>query len=272
MSLRPSPVLAACLLAALLAGCSAEPRAVPIADARRQAGQVQDTLRSAQALTADLLVRVKPEGGDALTFTLALWLDGDGRARLRASKLNFDFCDVLVQPDGTFTAVLARSNEVVEGNLAELLAPPPRPGQPPRQPFAGNLARVLDELRFGPLPQVEAWQAGGEPGTLRCHDPALDADAVLVLGADQTPVTAKTWLRADGSAGLRLDYKQWRDFDGLRRAARIDLVPAGGGFTCLISPRALDVVPTINTERFVLRVPAGAARLAVAEFARRLGE
>jgi hypothetical protein len=220
------------------------------------------------AVTGALVIRVKPPQGDALIFTLDLWSPADGRIRVKASKLDVDFCDALVAPDGAFTAFLARSRESVAGNLRDLAAADAQ-GRPVGPSFLAYLALLVEEVKCGPLPAVGPWRELG--GNLVATDPATRLTAEVVAKPDGT-VASKRLLDDQGKEVLRLDYDRYQAFGQLHRPVRIVLTVAGDPTACTIRLRDCAAVPGVGEERMRLTTPAGTPAIPVGEFIRRLEE
>ena len=230
-----------------------------------------DVLRvhgQAAAVTCDLLVRVKPAGGDAELFQLSLWCPDDGRIRLEATRLDVPFCRTLVQADGRFTAVLVQSGEVVHGTLADLAARDAR-GQPLGLPFITYLTLLVAEARNGPLPPGVAVR-GPAPDTLAFTDPASGLAAVLTVDHASHLALSKRLSDAAGAAVLTLTYGKGARFDQLQRAGRVTLLVAGDPGEYTLRLRELRAVPSISDEGMRFTVPAGLVEIAPDDFLRRM--
>lgn len=222
----------------------------------------------AETITASLLIRVKPADGDAITFQIFLWCPADGRIRLKASKLDVDFCDALVQADGSFTAVMVRSNEVVRGNLKDISVLDQQ-GKPLGPPFLGYLALLVAEAKTGPIP---------DQGVTAVHERRIEAkDATSGLGvgvdlnADDT-AASKRFYDAPGKESLRFDYSRYQEFDGLRRPAILKVTVPNDPSDYLVRVREIDVVPSIDPQRMKLEVSQGLKEIKLMEFLDRLRE
>jgi hypothetical protein len=242
--------------------------APPVPDATARATAVLAAHGQAAAVTCALVIRVKPPQGDALIFTLDLWCPADGRIRVKASKLDVDFCDALVGPDGAFTAFLARSRERVSGNLRDLAAADAS-GRPAGPSFLAYLALLVEEVKCGPLPAVGPWRERG--GNLVAADPATRLTAEVTAKPDGT-VASKRLLDDQGKEVLRLDYDRYQAFGQLHRPVRIVLAVAGDPTACTIRLRDCAAVPGIGDERMRLTIPVGVPAIPVGEFIRRLTE
>ena len=180
------------------------------------------------ACRAVLNVRVKPEGGEATTLTLHLWADQDQALRLKVAKLDVDILDLLVAPDGAYLAWAPRSREQAAGRISDADTPA----------LLTRLTLVASELTNGPLPAGIAttakdgqlwWSQGGATISLTA---GLDGQA-----------TAKR-IAQPHLGVLDITYGAYQDFDGLRRAKRLQVIGLGLEATAVI--RQLDPVPAIS--------------------------
>lgn len=244
---RRWPLLSALIL--LVAGCVDPPRPVG-----PDAAALRARLGSADVLSASLLVQLTPATGDGELFTLRLWRAGDGAVRVRAQKLDVDFLDALVRPDGAYEAVLPRERVATSGKLGAADDPL----------LLRDLKLLLSDLRDGPLPRTAA--PGGEARRLLWSEDGWAAE--LDLAADGLPSAKR--LSVDGAVQREVAYARWQAYEGLTRPSQVRLrIPGDDGVTA-IRLRSLDLPPVISAERMALRVPDGIERVAPAEFTRRM--
>ena len=248
-----------------LAGCTGAPRSeVPTVGpdtAARRAEQAQAWHRGAGTITADLLVRLKPAGRDAITFTVNVWSPSDGRIRLQVSKVGVSGFDALIEPDGAMT-VVSREDDVVVDDLERVFAADLGAG--------AALARLVDELKLGPVPAATAFAAEG--GTLTGVDPATGLNFVIAFAEQPEQIASKTYRDAAGVERMRLEYARYKPFDGLQRPSLITIrIPARDG-EFLVRVQDLNVVPAVSDGRMRLQVPADRPHLAFDAFLKRLGE
>ncbi len=260
----------------LLAGCGsapvrtqaeAQPPATPD-QAAALAADVQRVHGQAAAVTADLLVRVKPDGADAEIFQLHLWCADDGRIHLEATRLEVPFIRALVQADGHFAAELVQSREVVHGTLADL-AERDAQGKPLGLPFLTYLTLLVSEAKAGPVP-TGTTPASPAADTLSFTEPASGLAAVLTVDHASHQAVAKRLSDASGAPVLTLEYGKYQAFDLLNRASRVKLVVAGDSGEYSLRLRELRAVPAISDEGMRFAPPAGLKEITPAEFLQRL--
>ena len=203
------------------------------------------------AVAAETMVRVVEPGQEPLTATFRFWLDGKNRLRLRATKTDITFLDLLVDTDGHVLAVDPRAPAITRFRMND-----------PRLPaLLRFLPRLTDELRCGPLaagqPTITLVTPGHAEGHLADGTPAIydldpnDDPAVIIL--DQ----------------LTIHYDRWQDFTGVRRPSRLRLTVEGTELMAVL--RSFDALGTISAERMVLTPPAGAPELSLDRFLDQLG-
>jgi len=216
---RPErPLIALVLLAALLlAGCADR----------------TDTPTTGYApvarLEADLLVRVAAPDTEALTFAVAVWIDGP-KARLSATRLDHPVCEISL--DGQNVTMYApRSGLTAQTTLAA--APD----------LAGELLCLVSELRDGPFP----------PGPLV---PAATAGwfqagaGVITLAEDGSPSEKRL-------PGLVLRYERPLLVGSLRRSGRVIITGTQPG-EVRVSLRRFQPMNAVAAERLRLPIPADA--------------
>ena len=241
------PLLFALIL--ILAGCADGPRP----DGPDLVG-LRARLGSADVISASLLVQLTPAKGEGELFTLRLWRAVDGAVRLRAQKLDVDFLDALVRPDGGYEAVLPRERVATTGTL----------GSPDDPPLLNDLRLLLSDLRDGPLPRSAA--PTGEVRRLAWKEG--DWTAELDLAADGLPSAKR--LSIGGAVQREVTYARWQAYEGLFRPSQVRLrIPGDDGVTA-IRLKSLDTPPVISPERMALRVPEGVERVEPAVFSRRM--
>ncbi len=236
-------------LALVLAGCADGPRP----DGPDAVG-LRARLGSVDVISASLLVQLTPAKGEGELFTLRLWRAGDGAVRLRAQKLDVDFLDALVRPDGGYEAVLPRERVATTGKL----------GSPDDPPLLSDLRLLLSDLRDGPLPRNAT--PDGDARRLAWSDG--DWTAELDLAADGLPSAKR--LSAGGAVQREVAYARWQAYEGLTRPSQVRLRFPGDDGVTAIRLRSLDTPPVISPERMALRVPDGVERVEPAEFSRRM--
>ena len=222
----------------------------------------------AETITCELLIRMKPANGDALTFQIFLWCPADGRIRLKASKLDVDFCEALVQPDGSFTAVLVRSHEVVRGNIKDISVLDAQ-GRPLGPPFLAYLALLVAEAKTGPIPDSGITAVGER--SIQAKDATSGLTVGVDLNADNTAAT-KRFYDAPGKESLRFDYSRYQQFDGLRRPAKLTVTVPNDPSEYGVKVRGIDVVPSIDPVRMKLETSQGLHEIKLMEFLDRLRE
>lgn len=249
----------------LLVGCAGSPRAEPAGvdpdTAARRAEQAQVWHRAAGAITADLLVRIKPAGRDALTFTVNVWSPVDGRIRLQVSKVGVSGFDAVIQPDGAFT-IVSREDDVVVDDLERAFADDIGAG--------AALARLVEELKLGPVPAADAFAAEG--GTLTGTDPATGLAVAIRFAEQPEQIASKTWSDPAGGERMRLDYSRYKVFDGLQRPSIIAIRIPGRDGEFMVRVQDLNVVPSVSDGRMRLAVPEGREPMAFDAFLKRLAE
>jgi len=256
-----------CAIAVLglaLAGCGPGRQTPPVigADtAAKRAAQAQAWHQGAATITADLLVRIKPAGRDALTFTVNIWSPADGRIRLQVSKVGVSGFDALIQPDGAFT-VVSREDDVVDDDLERVFAADLGAG--------AALARLVEELKLGPLPAAAGFAADG--GILTALDPATGLSVAIAFAEQPEQIASKSWRDPAGAEQMRLDYARYKTFDGLQRPSLMTISIPGRDGEYLVRVQDLNVVPSISDGRMRLSVPEGRPHLAFDAFLKRLGE
>lgn len=249
--LRPLAVLAMLVWAA---GCSS----IRQHGAEVDPAAVRARLGQAPCAVASLLIKIEPKEGEGELFTLRLWVAGDGRVRVLAHKLDVDFLSALVEADGSYVALLPREKVWTRGHL----------GSPDDPLLLRDLAVMVAEVCQGPIPPGAATAADGH---WRIRD-AAGWTADLAFDPVSGKPSGKRLLAADGSEGRRLAYARWQVFDGLDRPTAVVLNVVGDTATYAIRLKSLDAPPGISAERMALHIPEGASEIAVAEFAKRVGE
>ncbi len=231
----------------------------------------------AGTVTCDLIIRAKSLQGDALLFQLSLWCPEDGRVRVRASKLDFDFIDAVVERDGSFVLELVRSHEVVRGTLGDINVLDAK-GHPSGPPFLAYLLLLVSEAKNGALPPRGPYRAvppppGSPPHTrtLLAKDPVSGLETETTLGPDDNPLS-KRILDAPGTEALRLDYARIEHFHNLVRATKLKLSIPGDDSEYTVRLRTLDAVPAISEERMHFTPSPGDKEISVGEFLKRLNE
>jgi hypothetical protein len=253
------------------------PATVPSVAPAATAREVAAASGQAGTVTCDLLVRAKPPDGNALLFQLSLWCTADGRIRLRASKLDFDFIEALVAPDGAFVVELVRSHEIVRGNLRDISVLNAQ-GRPSGPPFLAYLSLLVTEAKQGAVPPHGPYRsappAPGSPTGSRAiaaKDPVSGLDAELTIGPDGHPLS-KRLFDAPGVEALRLDYARFEHFHDLERATKLHLTVPGDASDYTVRMRTLDAVPAISEERMHFTPSPGGHEISLDEFLKRLNE
>lgn len=227
-------------LCVLLAACAGTVRPQPVAGVDGDA--LRQRLGAATTVVASLLIQTVPEQGEPEVFTLRLWSTADRAVRVRAQKLDVAILDALVQPDGSYQAVLLREHVATSGRLGAADDPL----------LLRDLGLLLDELREGPAPAVAT---GGWTAELEAGPDGLPAAKILRAGGEQV---------------RRLDYRRWQDFDGLLRPSQVELRIPGETMVTRLRVKSLDDPGSISPERMALTVPSDAASVTPAEFAKRM--
>jgi hypothetical protein len=227
---------------------------------RTLAQLVDDTVAyhgHADAINAQLGIKVVPKHGKALNFTLSVRSPADGRIRVRAYKAGFDFCDALIQPNGDFTAYLSMTKETFSGNLRSFLP----------EGATGNLALLVNDLKSGPLPLGPEIRAG-DAGTLRTVDPATGFDCVLAPSARGLEFTSKLMIHE--LAAFREEFVQYGDVDGLHRPTGIKVTSSLDPDVVTTISVGIDVVPTISDTGMSFKVPDKAIKISIEDFTHRI--
>lgn len=214
--------VAGCAL--VLSGC---PEVRPTGSATQALVQAAHVV--APACRATLTVRVVPDGGEAVTLAVHVWADVDGSVRIKVAKLEVDILDLVMRPDGTYLAWSPRAQEQAMGTVSEANLPALLP----------RLALIADELTKGPLPTGVAATHDGSAWTWTQGD----LQVRLETAPDGTALV-KTFTR--GAETLRLTYGTYHDYDGLRRARRMQL--SGFGLSATAVLRELAPVPMVSPE------------------------
>jgi hypothetical protein len=224
-----------------------------------------------------MIIRAKDAQGNALLFQLSLWCPEDGRVRVRASKLDFDFIDAVVERDGSFVLELVRSHEVVRGTLGDINVLDAQ-GRPSGPPFLAYLLLLVAEAKNGALPAQGPYRsappvAGAPPQStaILARDPVSGLEAELTIGPDGNPL-AKRIFDAPGKEALRLDYARVERFHNLVRATKMKLSIPGDDNEYTVRLRTLDAVPAISEERMHFTPSPGDKEITVGDFLKRLNE
>ncbi len=251
-------VLATALAAA---GC-ARPAAAPVsASVADTAARVLAFHGHAQALSAELLLRIKPPQQDAVTITAHVWVHTDGRVRMNASKLDVTFCQALIEADGSCTAWLPRAKLVTRTPAAADGRKLP--------PFLSDLQLMASELRDGPLLPSVYVSNSSVPPLLR--QPNRDGSILVQVNSDGSAALKKFLDAADGER-LTLVYSNYKTFETLRRASLVQMQTPNDLTDVRISVRALEELPAISNERLRLNVPADAVAVDIDTFIDHLGD
>jgi hypothetical protein len=228
------------LCAGLVLGCTPrpDPLAVP--------AEVRAVHAVAPACRASLNVRVRPEAGEATTLTLHLWADHDGAVRLKVAKLDVEVLDLLVAADGTYLAWAPRSGEQARGRTDDREFPV----------LLARLGLVASELTQGPVPAaVTPVATAGQLSWIQDG-----AEVVLTVDALGQALTKRITHPTHGALDLR--YGAYQDFDGIRRAKRLEI--SGFGLEATAVVRQLDAVPAISPAGMRVAPPAEAPVIPIA--------
>ena len=259
-----SQVTIAATLVLTLIACNGQRVASPHAETPTATPTLVDQARAfhhaAPCIAAALLVKVKPEGRDSLTFTINIWVTPDGRVRLQGSKVGFSGFEALAQTDGQF--VVLAGDEACRDDLEAVFAKDLGPG--------AQLARMVEELTLGPVPGAEVLTISDR--TLSGTDPATGQAVTLELAPDSTMAVRKTWRAADGRELMRLEYSRYKAFEALQRPSLMRVVLADHPGEFLIRVQSIDALPSISDSRMTLKPAATAKALPFADFLKRLGE
>jgi hypothetical protein len=222
--------------------------------------------QQAPTITADLLIRVKAQAGDAIFFQLSLWCPEDGRVRLKCSKLDIDFIDALVQANGDFVLELVRSHEVVRGNLRDIHVFD-KDGKASGPPFLAYLSLLVQEAKSGPVPDRGVNKAGD--GKIFAKDHATGLDVAVEVNAEDK-VVSKRFFDAPDKEAVRLDYFRYQAFGTLQRPTKLELKVPGDPTEYTVRLRQLDAVPAISPDRMRFAPSQGATEIGLEEFLKRL--
>ena len=203
------------------------------------------------AVAAETMVRIVEPGQEPLTATFRFWLDGKNRLRLRATKTDITFLDLLAEADGQVLAVDPRAPAITRFRMDD-----------PRLPaLLRFLPRLCDELRRGPVAAGQPTITLVTPGRAEGH---LADGALVVYTLD--PNDEPTVIELDQ---LTIHYDRWQDFTGVRRPSRLRLTVEGTELMAVL--RSFDALGTISAERMALTPPAGAPELSLDRFLDQLG-
>jgi hypothetical protein len=222
--------------------------------------------QQAPTITTDLLIRVKSPNGDPLLFQINLWCPADGRVRLKCSKLDVDFIDALVQPNGDFVLELVRSKEVVSGNLRDIKVFDAT-GAVSGPPFLAYLNVLVQEAKVGPVPDRGVTQTGD--GVIHAKDHITGLNIITTVNPDDT-VAQKRYFDAPDKEALRLDYYRYEQFNQLKRAKKIQLTVPGDATEYTVSMRHIDAVPSIPADHMRFKPSVGSTHIGLEEFLKRL--
>jgi len=225
--------------------------------------------RQADNLVCKVVVAARDGDGERLPgFSVHTWADDQGRVRVRATKVDVDFLDGLLHPDGRFSLALVRDEEVVEGQLADLAAEDGAGAG-----FFARLDLLVAEVKEGPIPRADTYSAEvGPDGTilLRCRH-GQETESVVAIDGRHYQAQHKT-LYEHGEAVLRIDYDRYELIDGLRRPLRGTIAfPQSGAMVRVRIPNlGLDEVPGFRPGTFTFEPPADWPRISLETFVERL--
>ncbi len=227
-----------------LSGCPARPQSVDPLAVMTWHGQ-------AVSISAKILVKATPPGGESFTTTVYLWQDGDGRARVLVTKVDQEVLQLLIQADGAFDAWAPRSGLRTHGELAD----PDLPRE-----FA-DIRLLLSELRDGPAAPALNLKPGPAANTLVGRSGSYQA----TLGVAGEEITTKTLSDEQGAQVYQVTYSRYRSFDDLHRPTRVETRTADGARTVanLIS---FDSLGGISAQRMRLTIPDAARAVSPREF------
>ena len=214
----------------------------------------------------DLLIRVKAPNSDAILFQINFWCPADGRVRLKCSKLDIDFIDALVQPNGDFILELVRSKEIVRGNLRDIKVFD-QTGAVSGPPFLAYLSVLVQEAKVGPVPDRGVTKA--ENGVIHAKDHITGLNIITTVNPDDT-IASKQYFDAPDKEALRLDYQRYDTFNLLKRPKRIQLTVPNDASEYTLSLRHLDAVPAIPADHMRFTPSAGSTNIGLEEFLKRL--
>ncbi len=264
------------LLLVCLSACG-NGRSPMLADAQAFASEIRAEHRSADRVSFDLVISVRPEDGDPLNFTLFAWCDADHRTRLRATKLDVDFLDGLVEPDGRFTIGLVRSQEVVSGSLTELSierSTETAEGTQQRSPMAffADIGRIVDEAKNGPVPLGVSYSlAAGDDHhvLLTCHH---DNGARSMVAVNRARQVVWKELYQDDNLIVRITYDRYQTIDRMQRPLVATLTFPDNDSVVRTRYRRLQRVPGFRPEIFSYAPPEDWQEISIDDFLKRLAE
>ncbi|MBA3708945.1 MAG: hypothetical protein H0W83_09030 [Planctomycetes bacterium] len=252
-----------------LAGC---PRAQPVKqqaaglDATAMAVEVARAHGQTQALTADVIILVKPPKQDTTTFKLNVWCAADGRTRILASKFDVDFCSALIAADGTLAAFLPRARVMVHADPKA-----PVDGARPPPVWLADLHLLSAELSDGPMPMRGPYITGAKADVFTCPS-GPDLVAELEIDPETWFVRTKRLLRTDGALAATCTYDRYRAFDECHRATRMRLAIPDDATETTFVLKQLSALPMITEETMRFTMPDGMREVPMQEFLDRMGE
>ncbi len=241
----------------------------PPLDVHSQAAWLTELLQfhnQAPTVTADLLIRVREQNGNAILFQINLWCPADGRVRLKCSKLDVDFIEALVQPNGDFVLELVRSKELVRGNLRDIHVFD-KNGAASGPPFLAYLSVLVNEAKNGPVPAENVTKAAN--GEIIAKDAITKLDVKVTVNPDKT-VASKQYFDAPDKEAVRLDYQRYDNFDRLKRPTRMQLSVPGDKSEYTLRLRSLDAVPAIPAAHMRFDPSSGVTEITLEMFLKRL--
>lgn len=263
------------LVCLLLGSCShrVDDKPVPrVAEAEDFARETQKNILVAQDFTFDLGIRIKPEQGESLRFTLMAWHGRDGRVRIRGSKRGVEFMEGLVQRDGAFNLTLPREKRVVRSSLSALAAAIERRGVVGGGVFA-RLRTFTNDLRYGAVTPSSRMRFVDDP------DQPTGPQLLEVPGDRGTTATIrfKTYETFEvpaekvvsnrvGTELYRLIYSDYQTYDKLLRPKYTELKVVDDPTLYKLRIRALDIVPSIDARYWNLPTPSEWPEMSVDEF------
>lgn len=209
--------------------------------------------RQCSSIFAEMKFRIKLEKSEAVHFFGRIWATKDNRIRLALSRLEVDFIEALIEPDGKFLVLIPRSKQYVRGSISDIFVT-----------GKGNPVLLINELKTGPLPLIKEFRLASA-SELGGYDPAI-GDPFTVSLNNEGHITEKSWFLDQGQRFCSVVYSGYKNLDGYVRPTKAILAVVGYGHQFTFGLTFFNALPEISVEKMTLVVPADWSEVATADF------
>lgn len=218
-----------------------------------RAQEIRDRDRQCSSIFAEMKFRIKLEKSEAVHFVGRIWATKDNRIRLALSRLDVDFIDALIEPDGKFLVLIPSSKQYVRASILDIFAI-----------GKGNPVLLINELKTGPLPLIKDFRLASA-SELGGYDPAIGGPFTVSLN-NEGHVSEKSWFLDQGQRFCSVIYSGYKNLDGYVRPTKAILAAVGYGHQFTFGLTFFNALPEISVGKMTLVVPAEWREVATADF------